>query len=93
MTSEHLNAILKESRASTDKQGWYTLPAGTTLNIHVAHSGTGFAVNSVEAIRANSDLVYARTSKKQLFCFACDDIFAILIDGITGEPARRAGFG
>lgn len=94
MTHDQLEAILKLSQAKSEKDGFSVLPEGTTLTVYVAHGGGTLTMGRVEAIRSDGDLVYARTSKKETFAVAGDDVFAVAMDGGAGQPPRRpAGFG
>lgn len=97
MTPEHLLTVLKQANAKSepgDKTGWDVLPEGTTLTLYVAHAGVNLNVNRVEGLRQEGELLYARTAKKDMFCVARADVFAVGIEGnVSGVPARRAGFG
>ena len=95
MTPEHFDAILKNALAKSDgeKNGFSTLPEGTTLTLYVAHAGASLAVPKVEAVRSEGELVYAKTQKRETFCIVRTDVFAVSMEGGGGTPARRAGFG
>jgi hypothetical protein len=95
MTGEHLDAILKTAHVKSDKEGWSTVPDGGTLTLYVAHDGASLNLPRIEAIRADGEILYARTPKKEIFAVARVDVFAVGIEGFTapGQPARRAGFG
>ena len=95
MTGEHLEAILKVAGTKPDKDGWASLPEGTTLTLHVAHDGTGMTISRIEAIRQDGELLFARNPKRELFAVVRSDVFAIAMDGeaAAGKVARRAGFG
>jgi hypothetical protein len=94
MTSDHLEAILKNAHAKADKEGWQTLPEGGTLTLYASHDGVGLTVSRVEAVRQESDVVYARTTKRELFAVVRGDLFAVAVDAAaSGQPVRRAGFG
>ncbi len=95
MTPEHFDAILKNALAKSDgeKNGFSTLPEGTTLSLYVSHDGASLVVPKVEAVRGEGELVYAKTQKKETFTVVRSDVFAISMEGGGGTPARRAGFG
>ena len=95
MTGEHLEAILKVAGTKSDKEGWHSLPEGTSATLHVAHDGAGMTISRIEALRQDGDLVYARNPKKELFVVVRSDVFAVALDGeaAAGKIVRRAGFG
>jgi hypothetical protein len=95
MTGDHLDAILKLSGGKSDKDGWVTLPEGSTMTLHVAHDGAGMTVPRVEAVKQDGELVYARNPKRELFALVRSDIFAVALEGegSQGKVVRRAGFG
>lgn len=94
MTQEQLDAILKQLSAKPDKEGWWTMPEGALLTVHVAHDGAALAVSRLESLRVDGGIVTARTHKRELHCFVRDDVFALASDGGVGEKGRsRAGFG
>lgn len=96
MTPEHLESIFKFAQAKeekSDKEGYRTLPEGTTLTFHVAHGGAAMAMPRIEAVRREGDLVWAKNGKKETCVVMVADVFAVLVDGQPGAPARRAGFG
>jgi hypothetical protein len=93
MTGEHLDAILKLAGAKSDKDGWYGLPDGNTMTLHVAHDGAAMNVPRIEAVKQDGELVYARNPKRELFVVVRSDIFAAALEGeaSAGRVARRAG--
>lgn len=95
MTGEHLEAILKVAGAKLEKDGWYTLPEGATLTLHVAHDGASMTVSRIEALKRDGELVYARNSRRELFALGGVDVFAVALDAeaAAGKVTRRAGFG
>jgi hypothetical protein len=95
MTGEHLDAILKVAGARNEKEGWLTLPDGSTMTLHVAHDGASMTVSRIEALRQEGELVYARNPKRELFVVVRSDVFAVALeaDSIAGKVVRRAGFG
>lgn len=92
MTPEHLETVLKYTQAKEEKDGFRTLPEGTTLTLHVAHEGSSMAMSRVEAVRREGDLLWARSGKKAIYAVVATDVFAVLVEGL-GTPVRRAGFG
>lgn len=93
MTPEHLEQVLKFGQAKEEKDGWRTLPEGTTVTLHVSHDGAAMSMPRVEAIRREGDLLWAKTSRKETCAVVVTDVFAVLIDGQPGTPPRRPGFG
>ena len=92
MTREQIEAILKTSQGKQDKDGAYAFPEGESLTVHVAHGGATLAVQKVEGIRFDGELLFAK-SAKQTVALATNDVFAIVVEGGSGAPARRpAGF-
>jgi hypothetical protein len=95
MTGDHLDAILKLAGAKSEKDGWVTLPEGSTMSLHVGHDGASMTVTRIEALRLEGELVYARNSKRELFVVVRSDVYAAALeaDSSSGKVARRAGFG
>jgi hypothetical protein len=95
MTGDQLEAILKTAGAKHEKDGWFALPEGATMTLHVAHDGAGMTVPRVEMVKQDGELVYARNSKRELFALVRTDVFAIAMEGeaSAGKVVRRAGFG
>ena len=93
MTQDQLDAILKQLSAKADKEGWWVMPEGALLTIHLAHDGAMLAVSRVESIRVDGVIVTTRTHRKEQHCFVRDDVFALASDGGGGEKGRRPGFG
>lgn len=95
MTGEHLDAILKLAGAKADKDGWHSLPDGSTMTLHVAHDGAAMNVPRIDAVKQEGELVYARNPKRELFVVVRSDVFAAALEGeaSAGRVVRRAGFG
>jgi len=93
MTPEHFDAILKNAQAKGDKEGYSVLPDGVTLALYVSHDGASLSVSRIEAIRSDGELVYARTQKRETFAVVRSDVYAVMTEGSSGQPQRRAGFG
>jgi hypothetical protein len=93
MTGEHLDTILKNAQAKTEKDGYANLPEGASLTLYIAHDGVALTVARVEAMKVEGELVHARTVKGERYSIGRSDLFAVAIDGAVGQPARRAGFG
>jgi hypothetical protein len=95
MTGDHLEAILKVAGTKADKDGWASLPEGSTLTLHVAHDGAGMTISRIEALRQDGELLYARNPKRELFAVVRSDVYAIALEGeaSAGKVVRRAGFG
>jgi hypothetical protein len=93
MTLEQLHAVLKQMQLKADKDGSYNLPEGSALTLHAAHAGASLNVQRIESVRFEGDMIFGRSTKKELFALACGDVFAVAIDTPPGAAARRAGFG
>jgi hypothetical protein len=93
MTGEHLEAILKNAQAKSDKDGYMSLGDGALLTLYAAHDGVSLTVSRVEAVKIDGEIVYARTSKKETYALGRTDLFAVALEGAVGQPVRRAGFG
>ena len=93
MTGEHLELVLKNAQAKPDKDGYLTVPEGTTLTLYAAHDGVSLTVSRVEALKLEGELVYARTARRETYMLGRGDLFAVALEGAVGQPARRAGFG
>ena len=91
MTDEHLKAILQAGKASEDGDGWSVLPDASHVTLYAARNGTNLAVNRIQALRREGELVHARTSRGELYVVHMDDLFAGAVDG-TSAQARKAGF-
>jgi hypothetical protein len=95
MTGEHLDAILKLAGAKSEKDGWASLPDGSSMTLHVAHDGAAMTVPRVESVRQDGELVYGRNPKKEIFIVVRSDIFAVALESEAasgGRAVRRAGF-
>lgn len=91
MTRNEIEAILKSSGAKQDKEGGFALPDGSNLTIHVAHDGASLSFGKLESVRFDGELLYAR-SAKQTIAIVVSDVFAVAIDGASGQARRPAGF-
>lgn len=91
MTREQIEAILKTVGATSNAEG-QSFPEGTNVTFHVAHAGASLSFQKIEHVRFDGDLVYAKSSKQSLaLVFA--DVFAVAVEGASGQTARRpAGF-
>ncbi len=93
MTQEQLDAILKQLSAKLDKEGWWTVTERALLTVYVAHAGAAISASRVESLRSEGGLVTTRSPKREIHCFARDDVFAISSDGGANDKGRRPGFG
>ena len=94
MVGEQLQAIFKNAQAKADKDGFTSLPEGTTATLYAAHGGVGLTVSRVEAVKSEGGLLTARTAKRETYMLEIGDLFAVALEGNgTGGPVRRAGFG
>jgi hypothetical protein len=92
MTGEHLELVLKNAQAKPDKDGYLTVPEGTTLTLYAAHDGVGLTVSRVDAVKVEGELVQARTVRREQYALVKSDVFAVALEGAVGQPTRRAGF-
>lgn len=91
MTREQIETILKSAGAKSDKEG-QALPDASNVTFHTAHDGASLSFQKIEHVRFDGELVHARSSK-QAIALAFADVFAIVVEGATGQTARRpAGF-
>jgi hypothetical protein len=93
MVGEQLQAIFKNAQAKADKEGFTSLPEGTTATLYAAHGGVGLTIPRVEATRVEGAVLTARTAKRELYTLELGDVFAVSVEGTTNGPVRRAGFG
>jgi hypothetical protein len=95
MTGEQLDVILKTLGAKSDKDGWQGLSDGNTMGLYVAHEGASITFSRIEALRREGELVFARSTKREMYAVARADIFAVSLDseGSATKAGRRAGFG
>lgn len=91
MTREQIEAILKSSLAKSDKEAGYTLPDGSNVTLHVAHDGASLAFQKVDSVRFDGELVYAKNAK-QTVVLVVSDVFAVAVEGTSGQTRRPAGF-
>jgi hypothetical protein len=91
MTRDQIEAILKNAGAKTDKEG-HGLPDSANVTFHVAHDGASLSFQKIENVRFDGELVYAKSSKQSI-ALAISDVFAVAMEGASGQTARRpAGF-
>ncbi|MBX3263857.1 MAG: hypothetical protein KF782_29560 [Labilithrix sp.] len=91
MTREQVEAILKGSQAKLDKENGYTLPEGSNVTFHVAHEGASLSFQKLESVRFDGELLYAKSSK-QTVALVVSDVFAVAVEGASGQARRPAGF-
>jgi hypothetical protein len=91
MTREQIEVILKSSQAKLDKENGYVLPEGSTVTLHIAHDGASLAFQKLESVKFDSELLIAKGSK-QTISIVISDVFAIALDGASGQQRRPAGF-
>ncbi len=91
MTRDQIEAILKNAGATADKDG-QSFPEGSNVTFHVAHDGASLSFQKIENVRFDGELAYAKSAKQSL-ALAISDVFAVAIEGASGQPVRRpAGF-
>ena len=91
MTREQIEAILKSSQAKSDKENGYALPEGSNVTLHVAHDGASLAFQKLETVKFDGELVYAKNAK-QTVALVVSDVFAVALEGASGQQRRPAGF-
>ena len=92
MTRDQIETVLKTAQAKSDKDG-HTMPEGSNVTLHIAHDGASVAVQKVDGIRFDGELLFAKNSK-QTTALVTSDVFAVSVEGAAGTPVRRpAGFG
>jgi hypothetical protein len=93
MVGEQLQAIFKNAQVKSDKEGFFTLPEGTTATLHAAHSGVALTISRVEGYKLEGPMLTARTAKRETYMLEVADVFAVALEGSSNGPVRRAGFG
>jgi len=94
MTRDQLDASLKTLGVKDEKEGFLTVQEGGSLTLYVASGGSTLTIPRVEAVHSDGELLFARTSKKEIFAVVREDLFAVCAEGTGATPARRpAGFG
>lgn len=91
MTRDQIESILKSSQAKLDKDSGWSLPEGSNLTFHVAHDGASLAFAKLETVKFDGELLYAK-NPKQTVAIAVSDVFAIAVEGASGQARRPAGF-
>jgi hypothetical protein len=92
MTEEHLSALLAAAEAKKDDKGFLRAGEGRTLTLYVASSAASLTVSKVEALRAERDLLHARTTKGEVYVLALVDVYAGAVDASPATGGRKAGF-
>ncbi|MCU0681104.1 MAG: hypothetical protein MUF34_02370 [Polyangiaceae bacterium] len=92
MERGHFRAIMATAGATQGDEGWWQLPDGKFLTLHVAHNGVGLSVARGVGMREEGTLVFVRTVKGETFVLDQSDIFAGAIEGTATSSARTAGF-
>lgn len=92
MKKDHLSALLAAAEATPTDDGWMKAPEGKHLTLHVAASGASLTVSRIESLRLDGELVYARTTRGELYVLAIVDVFAGAIEEPAGNKGRKAGF-
>ena len=64
MTGDHLDVILKNAQAKSEKDGFSSLPEGATLTFYVAHDGAMLTVSRIDpnTMREDGDQIRVGTS-------------------------------
>ncbi len=91
MTREQIEAILKSSQAKLDKENGWVLPDGSNVTFHVAHDGASLSFQKLETVKFDGELLYAK-STKQTVAIVVSDVFAVAVEGASGQARRHAGF-
>lgn len=91
MTREQIESILKSSQAKLDKDTGYSLPEGSNVTFHVAHDGASLAFQKLESVKFDGELLYAKNGK-QTIAIVVSDVFAVSVEGTSGQARRPAGF-
>jgi len=91
MTREQIESILKSSQAKLDKENGWVLPDGSNVTLHVAHDGASLSFQKLDAVKFDGELLYAK-SLKQNIAIAVADVFAVAVEGASGQARRPAGF-
>jgi hypothetical protein len=94
MTEEMLKAVLETAHATTDKEGWSTVPEGRLVTLYAAHGGVGLTVAKVERLRLAAGMLRAENTKGETYFVALGDVFGAAVEGkdAPGGGGRKAGF-
>jgi hypothetical protein len=94
MTDEMFRTVIETAGARADKDGWTALPDGRLMTLHAAHAGVPLTIGKVEAVKAAQRILWAKSSKGELFVLNLDDLFAAAFErgGDTTTAGRKAGF-
>jgi hypothetical protein len=90
MTPELIRALLEQSEATKEDDGWLNLGA-YTLTLHTAFNGAALSFARIEGLKLAGPLVYARTARGETHVARIDDIFAGSVEA-SREKGRKAGF-
>ena len=91
MTNDQLETILAAVPVEIDEQGWSVPPAERLLTLYVAHDGVSLTVSKVEGVKLQSELLHARTKKRELYIVPVASVFALAVEG-EKTSERKAGF-
>jgi hypothetical protein len=91
MTREQIESILKSSQAKLDKENGWVLPDGSNVTVHVAHDGASLSFQKLESVKFDGDLLFAKNTK-QTVAIVVADVFAVAVEGASGQARRPAGF-
>jgi hypothetical protein len=94
MTDEMFRTVIETAGTRSDKDGWASLPDGRLMTLHAAHAGVPLTIGKVEAVKAAQRVLWARSSKGELYVVDLDDLFAAAFERGTSETTagRKAGF-
>jgi len=91
MTEEHLTALLTLAEAKKDEKGFLRAGEGRSFSLYLASGAAGLTITRVEAMKLEKHLLYARTTRNEIFVLALEDVYA---GSVEQPPAsgRKAGF-
>ncbi|MBW2529736.1 MAG: hypothetical protein JRI23_36505 [Deltaproteobacteria bacterium] len=92
MTTELLDAVVRQAGSSFDKKGTAKLPEDTTITLHVAHDGAGLTVARVVSLTVKGEIVSAEDDKGERYVLSSKDVFAATVAAEDRSSARKAGF-
>lgn len=79
------------AEATKDSAGWLVTADGRHATLYAAASGASLNVSRVEATRVEKGLLFARTTRGEVYVLTLSDVFAGAIETPRSE-SRKAGF-
>lgn len=91
MTTEELQEVLSLCEAQ-EVNGWFEVPEGRQLGVHLASNGVGLTINRITKVRRRADQVQVHTVREETYIFSVSDLFACAFEDKDKRENRKAGF-